>query len=184
MVRASAKEGRRDMARGSVNQVVLVGNLGSDPDVRFTPSGTQVTTASLATDETWTDRNGKTQHRAEWHRLVLWGRLAEIARQYWRRGARVHVEGRLQTRSWEDDRGQRHFVTEVVATNMHMPDGEGGPGELDLKYREETGGELALASGDSPWRSNTSSSRDVADSPSLFEGHGGGVDGEDDGLPF
>lgn len=146
MVRASAKEGRRDMSRGSVNQVVLVGNLGADPDMRFTPSGTQVTTTSLATDETWTDRNGETQHRAEWHRLVLWGRLAEIARQYWQKGARVHVEGRLQTRSWEDARGERHYVTEVVVSDMHMPDSIGGPGELDLQYRTETPGEQSFES--------------------------------------
>lgn len=145
MVRASASEGRRDMARGSVNQVVLVGNLGADPDVRFTPTGTQVTTASLATDETWVDRQGQTQHRAEWHRLVLWGRLAEIAQEHWKKGGRVHVEGRLQTRSWEDSRAQRHYVTEVVVSDMHMPDSVGGPGELDLKYRAEMPGELPLA---------------------------------------
>lgn len=172
MVKALAKEGRRDMARGSVNRVVLVGNLGADPDTRFTPGGTQVTTASLATDETWIDHGGETQHRAEWHRLVLWGRLAEIARQYWEKGAHVHVEGRLQTRSWEDSRGQRHYVTEVVVSDMRMPDSVGGPGELDLKYRDEVPGELPF--GDR--------------GPAGDRGPGGrrGVvaEEEDDGLPF
>ncbi|MFH1568684.1 MAG: single-stranded DNA-binding protein [Gemmatimonadota bacterium] len=132
------------MARGTVNRVVLAGNLGADPDTRFTPAGTQVTTASLATDETWTDRSGETRHRAEWHRLVLWGRLAEIASQYWKKGLRVHVEGRLQTRSWVDPRGQRHQITEVVVCDMHMPDSVGGPGELDLLYRAETPAEVGL----------------------------------------
>ncbi|HJP30298.1 MAG TPA: single-stranded DNA-binding protein [Candidatus Latescibacteria bacterium] len=117
-----------------VNKVVLVGNLGADPETRFTPSGTQVTTANLATDENWTDRKGEQQRRTEWHRLVLWRRLAEIAGQYLKKGSKVRVEGRLQTRSWEDESGQRHYVTEVVVSDLKLIDGAGGPGELDLLY--------------------------------------------------
>ena len=117
-----------------VNKVVLSGNLGADPETRFTPSGTQVTTANLATDDTWTDRKGEPQRRTEWHRLVLWRRFAEIASQYLKKGSKVYVEGRLQTRSWEDDRGHRHYVTEVVVSDLKLVDGAGGPGELDLLF--------------------------------------------------
>jgi single-strand DNA-binding protein len=117
-----------------LNKVVLSGNLGADPETRFTPSGTQVTTANLATDDTWTDRKGEPQRRTEWHRLVFWRRFAEIASQYLKKGSKVYVEGRLQTRSWEDDRGQRHYVTEVVVSDLKLVDGAGGPGELDLLF--------------------------------------------------
>ena len=117
-----------------VNKVVLVGNLGANPETRFTPSGTQVTTASLATDEAWTDRKGEQRRRTEWHRLVLWRRFAEVASQYLKKGSKVCVEGRLSTRSWEDDSGQRHYVTEVVVSDLKLVDGAGGPGELDLLF--------------------------------------------------
>lgn len=117
-----------------LNKVILVGNLGADPETRFTPSGTQVTTANLATDDAWTDRKGQLRRRTEWHRLVLWRRLAEVASQYLHKGSRVYVEGRLQTRTWDDEDGVRHYVTEVVATDLQLVDGSGGPGELDLLY--------------------------------------------------
>ena len=117
--------------------MTLVGNLGDDPETRFTPSGTQVTTASLATDESWTDRKGDLRKRTEWHRLVLWRRLAEVAGQHLRKGVRIYVEGRLQTRKWEDGKGHRHSVTEIVVTDLRFVDGAGGPGELDLLYGRE-----------------------------------------------
>lgn len=120
-----------------LNKVTLVGNLGDDPETRFTPSGTQVTTASLATDESWTDRKGGRRRRTEWHRLVLWRRLAEVASQHLRKGVRIYVEGRLQTRKWEDGKGHRHSVTEIVVTDLRLVDGAGGPGELDLLYGRE-----------------------------------------------
>ena len=120
-----------------LNKVTLVGNLGDDPETRFTPSGTQVTTARLATDESWTDRKGGRRRRTEWHRLVLWRRLAEVASQHLRKGVRLHVEGRLQTRKWEDGKGRRHSVTEIVVTDLRFVDGAGGPGELDLLYGRE-----------------------------------------------
>ena len=118
------------MARG-VNKVILIGNLGSDPEVRYTPEGRPVANFSLATSESWNDRNtGERQERTEWHRLVLWSKLAEIAGQYLKKGAKIYVEGRLQTRSWDDQSGQKRYTTEVVVNDMQMLDsrGEGGGG--------------------------------------------------------
>ena len=118
------------MARG-VNKVILIGNLGGDPEVRYTPNGAAVANVSLATNESWTDRSGERQERTEWHRLVLWSKLAEIAGQYLRKGSKVYVEGRLQTRSWDDQSGQKRYTTEVVVNDMQMLDGRGeggGPG--------------------------------------------------------
>ena len=125
------------MSRNSVNKVILLGNLGADPDIRFTTAGTQVVTVNLATSESWTDKSGERRERTEWHRLVLWRRLAEIAGQYLRRGSKVYVEGKLQTRSWEDVKGQRHYMTEVVVNDLQILDAPGGPAELDLDYARQ-----------------------------------------------
>ena len=135
-----------------VNRVVLIGNLGADPDTRFTPSATQVVTANLATDDSWTDRHGKKHQQTEWHRLVFWRRLAEIATDYLHKGSRIHIEGRLKSRTWEDDDGNRHFLTEIVVSDLQILDGSGnGPAELDLLYgRDQLHGSeqatIALAS--------------------------------------
>ena len=153
------------MPTSCVNKVVLVGNIGADPETRFTPRGTQVTTATLATDDTWTDRKGESRRRTEWHRLVLWRRLAEVASQYLKKGSRVYVEGRLTTRSWDDADGHRHYVTEIVVSDLQLVDGDGGPGELDLLYGREARGEA-----------------DTALVGAALPGADGG-DG-DDGLPF
>ncbi len=108
------------MAR-SVNKVTLIGNLGNDPDVRFTPNGSAVAKLSIATSETWKDRNtGQQQEKTEWHRVVIFGKLAEIAQQYLRKGAKVYLEGKLQTSKWQDQQGQDRYTTEVVV------DGFGG----------------------------------------------------------
>ena len=125
------------MSRNSVNKVTLLGNLGADPETRFTPAGTQVVTVNLATSDSWTDKNGERRERTEWHRLVLWRRLAEIAGQYLRRGSKVYVEGKLQTRTWEDVKGQRHYMTEVVVSDLQMLDASGSPAELDLAYARQ-----------------------------------------------
>jgi single-strand DNA-binding protein len=111
------------MSKGSVNKVILIGNLGSDPEVRFTPSGVQVANFSLATSESWTDKAGERQERAEWHRIVLWRRLAEVAGQYLKKGSKIYIEGKLQTRSWEDQNGQKRYTTEVVANSLEMLEG-------------------------------------------------------------
>lgn len=104
----------------SVNKVILVGRLGRDPESRFTSSGQQVCNFTLATDESFKDRTGERQKRTEWHRVVLWGRLAEISQQYLKRGTLVYIEGRLQTRQWDDRSGNKRSTTEIVANVMRM----------------------------------------------------------------
>ncbi|MCM2132171.1 single-stranded DNA-binding protein [Larsenimonas rhizosphaerae] len=116
------------MARG-INKVILIGNLGQDPEVRFTPSGTAVANLNLATSDTWNDRQtGQRQERTEWHRVVLFNKLAEVAQQYVKKGSKVYIEGRLQTRKWQDQNGQDRYSTEIVANDMQMLDGRGGQG--------------------------------------------------------
>ena len=105
------------MARG-INKVILIGNLGQDPEVRFTPSGTAVANLNLATSDTWNDRQtGQRQERTEWHRVVLFNKLAEVAQQYVKKGSKVYIEGRLQTRKWQDQNGQDRYSTEIVDRN-------------------------------------------------------------------
>ena len=114
-----------------MNKVILIGNLGADPEVRYTPDGAPVANFNLATSESWNDRtSGEKQERTEWHRLVVWRKLAEIAGQYLKKGSKIYVEGKLQTRSWEDQSGQKRYTTEVVVNDMQMLDsrGEGGGG--------------------------------------------------------
>jgi len=112
------------MARG-INKVILVGNLGRDPEVRALPSGGQVTNIAIATSETWTDKNtGDKGERTEWHRVVFFNRLAEIAAQYLRKGSKVYIEGSLRTRKWQDKNGQDLYTTEIVAKEMQMLDGK------------------------------------------------------------
>ncbi|CAH1042538.1 single-stranded DNA-binding protein [Halomonas sp. TD01] len=114
------------MARG-INKVILIGNLGQDPEVRFTPSGTAVANLNLATSDTWMDRqSGQRQERTEWHRIVLFNKTAEIAQQYLKKGSKVYIEGRLQTRKWQDQNGQDRYSTEIVANDMQMLDSRGG----------------------------------------------------------
>ncbi len=121
------------MARRGVNKVILIGNIGADPELRYTPSGTAVTNFNLATNENWTDSSGERQERTEWHRIVVWGRLAEICNQYLRKGSKVYIEGRLQTRSWEGQDGVKRYTTEVVARDMQMLDSreDVGAGEME-----------------------------------------------------
>ncbi len=105
----------------SVNKVILVGRLGRDPETRYTSGGQAVANFTLATDESFKDRSGERQKRTEWHRIVLWGKLAEIAQQYLKKGMLVYIEGRIQTRQWEDKRdGQKRQTTEIVANVMRM----------------------------------------------------------------
>lgn len=104
-----------------VNKVILIGNLGRDPEVRTIPSGQNVAEFSLATSRRWRDRDGNQQEQTEWHRIVCWGRQAEIAGQYLRKGRQVYVEGRLQTRSWDDKQtGEKRYMTEVICDNFQM----------------------------------------------------------------
>jgi len=113
------------MASRGVNKVILIGNLGADPETRYMPSGDAVTTLRIATSETWKDKQGQTQERTEWHRVVMFGRLAEIAGEYLRKGRQVYIEGSLRTRKWQDQNGQDRYTTEIVAREMQMLGGRG-----------------------------------------------------------
>jgi len=115
---------------GSVNKVILVGNLGKDPEVRYGQSGTAVANFTLATNESWNTKEGQREERTEWHRVVAFGKLGEICGQYLKKGKQVYIEGRLQTRSWDDREGNKRNTTEMVATNMVMR-GRTGAGPSD-----------------------------------------------------
>ena len=114
------------MAKG-VNKVILIGNVGGDPEVRYLPSGSAVTNITIATSETWKDKQtGQNQERIEWHRVVFFNRLGEIAGEYLRKGSKVYIEGALRTRKWQGQDGQDRYTTEIVASEMQMLDSRGG----------------------------------------------------------
>lgn len=116
------------MARG-INKVILVGNLGRDPEIRYTPSGAAVANVTIATSDQWKDKQtGENQERTEWHRVVFFNRLAEIVGEYLKKGSQIYVEGRLQTRKWQDQSGQDRYTTEIVANEMQMLGSRGGGG--------------------------------------------------------
>lgn len=135
----------------ALNKVMVIGNLGNDPDVRHTPGGAAVANFSVATNESWTDKEGKKNERVEWHRIVVWGKLAEICGQYLAKGKQVYVEGRLQTRSWDDKDGVKRYTTEIVASQVqflgaagqggakapHSADAAAGPGGDAAGFTEE-----------------------------------------------
>lgn len=119
------------MARG-INKVILVGNVGGDPEVRYMPNGNAVTTLSIATSEAWKDKQtGDKQERTEWHRVVCFNRLGEIAGEYVRKGSKLYVEGSLRTRKWQDQQGQDRYTTEIVASDIQMLDTKGGASNYD-----------------------------------------------------
>jgi single-strand DNA-binding protein len=157
------------MARG-INKVSLIGNLGADPETRAMPSGTTVANLRVATSESWRDKQtGEQQERTEWHRVALFGRLAEIAGEYLRKGSQVYIEGSLRTRKWQDKQGNERYSTEIVGNDLQMLGGRGG------------GGGAAGASG------SESVSRSSAPAPSFAEeSAGGGSRSEefDDDIPF
>ena len=118
------------MARG-VNKVILIGNLGQDPEVRYTPNNIAVANVTIATSESWKDKTtGENQEKTEWHRVVFFRRLAEIAGEYLKKGSKVYLEGRLQTRKWQDQQGQDRYTTEIVADQMQMLDSRGGSADF------------------------------------------------------
>lgn len=137
------------MARG-VNKVILIGNLGNDPDVRYTASGAAVANISLATAESWRDKeSGEQQERTEWHRVVFFGRLAEIVAEYLKKGSQIYVEGRLQTRKWQDKEGKDRYSTEIVANEMQMLGSRSGGG--NQSHMDQTPPhEDDMSSGDKP----------------------------------
>jgi single-strand DNA-binding protein len=159
------------MARG-VNKVILVGNLGADPETRSMPSGMTVTNIRIATSESWKDKtSGAQQERTEWHNIALFGRLGEISAEYLRKGSQVFVEGRLRTRKWQDKQGNDRFTTEIIADNMQMLGGRaGGAGGTS------GGAERGAAAGAPP--------RDEYDQSAPTPAPAGGKEDFDDDIPF
>jgi single-strand DNA-binding protein len=159
----------------SLNKVMLIGNLGKDPEIRYTPGGDPVANFTLATNESWKDKEGNLQERTEWHNIVAWRRLAEFCGEWLKKGKKVYIEGRIQTRSYEDkNSGQKKSVTEIVSDNIIMldsrPQGEGGPGSYG-------------ASSNNFGRQSNPSSTEGTESPS-GQGGGKGEMNPDDDLPF
>ncbi len=124
------------MARG-INKVILIGNLGQDPETRSTPGGATVTNIRIATSESWRDKqSGEMKEQTEWHTVVLWNKLGEIAGEYLKKGSQVYIEGRLRTRKWQDKQGQDRYTTEIVASEMQMLGGRGGGGGAPMESRD------------------------------------------------
>jgi len=120
------------MARG-INKVIIVGNLGGDPETRYMPSGSAVTNLTVATNESWKDKQtGEQKDRTEWHKVAMFNRLAEIAAEYLRKGSQVYIEGKLRTRKWQDKNGQDRWTTEIIADEMQMLGGRGGGGSAPM----------------------------------------------------
>ncbi len=119
-----------------INKVILVGNLGADPEVRYTTSGTPVATLSLATNRRWKDRDGNMQDDTEWHRVIVWAQSAEYCGNYLSRGSKIYVEGRLQTRKWQDQNGNDRYTTEIIANNVQNLTPRGGEGGSSLAGNE------------------------------------------------
>lgn len=136
------------MARG-INKVILIGNLGSDPEIRYMPSGGSVANISIATSEAWKDKqSGQMQERTEWHRVTFYNRLAEIAGEYLRKGSKVFIEGSLRTRKWQDKTGQERYTTEIIASEMQMLDGKGqGGADMGASSRSQSMQEAPAMSG-------------------------------------
>jgi single-strand DNA-binding protein len=158
------------MARG-VNKVILVGNLGQDPESRTTPGGATVTNIRIATTDSWTDKqSGEKKEQTEWHTVVMWNRLGEIAAEYLRKGSQVYIEGRLQTRKWQDKEGKDRYSTEIVASDMQMLGGRGGGGGAAQETRDSREGQPRGGSSRAPAAAGAG-------------GGGAGADFDDD-IPF
>jgi single-strand DNA-binding protein len=170
----------------SVNKVILIGNLGKDPEVRFTPGGQAVANFSIATSDSWTDKSGQKQERTEWHRIVVWGKLAELCGEYLKKGRQCYIEGRLQTREWTDKENRKNYTTEVVANTVTFLGGRdgagagaggGGGGARGGGYSQQRGGGQQQGGYD-----------DYGAPPMGMDegggGGGGGNGGGDDDIPF
>src|SRR6202049_2934393 len=157
----------------SVNKVILIGNLGRDPETRYMPEGGAITNISVATTDKWKDKNGELQEKTEWHRVAFFGKLAEIAGEYLKKGSQVYVEGRLQTRKWQDKEGQEKYTTEIVADRMQM-----------LGSREGSG---AAHTADEPPDRERASAAGAISTPSAKSGAAPSkknIDDLDDDIPF
>lgn len=131
------------MARG-LNKVIIIGNVGREPEIRYTPSGRPVTSFSVATSRTWMTSEGERREDTEWFNVIAWGTLAEICKQHLGKGQQVYIEGRLQTRGWEDEQGKKHFRTELVANEMILLSDRRHPGEVDFSGDGEDEGDYAF----------------------------------------
>ena len=177
------------MATRGINKVIIVGNLGQDPETRYTPGGMAVTNVSIATSDSWKDKqSGEMQEKTGWHRVVFFNRLAEIAGEYLKKGSKVYLEGRLQTRKWQDQSGQDRYTTEIVAGEMQMLDSRGGAsaggGMADASYDNAysssgSGGASAHASS-----SSSSAAPAPASRPAQKPAPAPEMDGFDDDIPF
>ncbi|MEQ9308474.1 MAG: single-stranded DNA-binding protein [Balneolaceae bacterium] len=154
----------------SLNKVMLIGRLGQDPEVRYTQANTAVATLSVATSERYKDGNGEYQEKTEWHRVVAWGRLAEICQQYLNKGSLIYIEGPLQTRQWEDNQGQKKYTTEIKALQMTMLDSKGSGGG---NQNNQSGGGQSKSD-------NSNQSKPMSSNVEL----GSNFDDMDDDLPF
>jgi single-strand DNA-binding protein len=153
-----------------LNKVILIGNLGRDPEVRSTPSGQPVARFTLATNRKWRDKGGQRQEKTEWHNIVVWGKQAEIAGQYLTKGKQIYLEGRIETSSWDDrNTGEKKYKTEIICDNFQMLGQRGG----DFESSEGRGGGYGASSSSSP-----------QSGPSYDEGGGGYGEPEEDDIPF
>jgi single-strand DNA-binding protein len=162
----------------SVNKVILVGRLGRDPETRFTGGGQAVANFSVATDETYKDKNGERQKRTEWHKIVVWGKKAEIAQQYLKKGSLIFIEGRIQSREWQDKEGQKRTSFEIVCTNFRML---GGRGDGAAGGGASRGGGASGGTDDAEGHSGPSDDFGGGGHPS---GGGGGPEISDEDIPF
>lgn len=183
------------MASRGVNKVIIVGNIGQDPETRYTPSGSAVTNLSVATSEVWKDKQtGQPQERTEWHRVVFFNRLAEIAGEYLKKGSKVYIEGSLRTRKWQDQQGQDRYSTEIVANEMQMLDSRGsaggantsGPSNSDMGYGDSSGYGAQSMSPPPRGQAPQNSAPGAAPQPSQQQAQAPApdFDGFDDDIPF
>ena len=171
------------MARG-VNKVIIVGNCGQDPETRFMPSGGAVTNLSIATSESWKDKNtGDQQERTEWHRVTFYNRLAEIAGEYVKKGSKLYVEGSLRTRKWQAQDGQDRYTTEIIASEMQMLDTRGG-GQGGYDAQQQGGGYQNSASQQNSSASQQGNQKSVQQQSSPQQQAPQGMDSFDDDIPF
>ncbi len=156
----------------SINKVMLIGNLGKDPEIRYMPSGDAIANLTLATTENWKDKSGEKQEKTEWHRVSMFGRLAEIAGEYLKKGSSVYIEGKLQTRKWQDKDGNDRYTTEIVANEMKM-----------LGGRASSGGDTGMDQSE-PRQSRPAGKPAATSSAASKPASGSGFDDMEDDIPF
>ncbi len=175
------------MAGSGLNKVLLIGNLGKDPEVRYTPGGQAVANFTIATNESWTDKQGQKQERTEWHRIVAWGKTAELCGEYLSKGRQVYVEGKLQTREWQNKEGQKQYTTEVVANQvLFLSGGERGPGRGQRSGGPDDFGPPPAEMDEGPGGGGSGSRGGGGGGSRSGGGAGGGGNqgGGDDDIPF